>query len=43
MIDRMETGKTVDFGPLSPEFCRSAQRINDAIRQSAAEGTEITL
>lgn len=43
MVDRMERGEPVEFGPLRPDLCRDAQRIDDAARESAAEGGEVTL
>lgn len=43
MIDRIETVEPVDFGPLRPDLCRDAQRINDAAAESAAAGEKVFL
>lgn len=43
MIDRLEHDEPVEFGPLRPDLCREAQRINNAAAESAETGEEVHL
>ena len=43
MIDRLETDRPIEFGPLTPSLCRTAQRINDAAAMSADRGYAVSL
>ena len=43
MIDRLEKDSPVEYGPLRPDLCRDAQRINDAAIESAQRGEEVYL
>ncbi|WP_436935180.1 Gfo/Idh/MocA family protein [Halovenus marina] len=43
MLDRMERGEPVEYGPLRPALNRDAQRITDAVTESAERGAEVML
>ena len=43
LVDCLATGGSVEFGPLSPDLCRDAQRIADAARLSARREEPVAL
>lgn len=43
LVHCVETDAPVEFGPVTPELCRDAQRVFDAARRSAAQGGPVDL